>query len=129
VDVGTSTGFQVHVNCLRVVPVTKDRTQYDVTDLSGKVEAAALKNDVEIRHSDLRKASSSSSPEGGVVHEGHSETRDESAVCGAAPQPHGAGSGINPRLLQIGGGGAGAGLLCAILCKGSSPSSVSPSSP
>src|SRR5271156_7250391 len=33
VAVGTSTSMSVHVNCLRVEPVSNDRTQFEVTDL------------------------------------------------------------------------------------------------
>src|ERR1700683_3863080 len=49
VAVGTSTSMSVHVNCLWVEPVSNDRTQFEVTDLSGSVQVAARKNDVNIR--------------------------------------------------------------------------------
>ena len=47
--VGTSTSMSVHVNCLRVEPLSNDRTQYEVTDVSGSVQVAARKNDVNIK--------------------------------------------------------------------------------
>src|SRR5947209_5864261 len=37
VAVGTSTSMSVHVNCIKVEPVSTERTQYDVADLSGTV--------------------------------------------------------------------------------------------
>ena len=49
VAVGTSTSMSVHVNCIKVEPVSTDRTQYDVADVSGTVQVVAHKNDVNIR--------------------------------------------------------------------------------
>ena len=40
VSVGTSTSMSVQVNCLKVEPVSNERTQYDVSDVSGKVQVA-----------------------------------------------------------------------------------------
>jgi hypothetical protein len=131
VSVGTSTSMSVHVNCIKIEPLSNDRTQYDVTDVSGKVEVAARKKDVSIRHdAALHKPSvENASSQSGVVHEGQEATRDESAVCGAA-SPETASHALNTKWLEIGGGGGGGALLlCLLLCKGKSPSSVSPSQP
>jgi hypothetical protein len=133
VSVGTSTAMNVNVNCLKVEPISNERTQYDVTDVSGKVEVAANKNDVKITLTGaLRKASSESgSPDSATVHEGQRATRDESTACGVAPRPGGASTTpLNTKWLEIGGGaGAGVLVLCLLLCKGSGPSNVSPSQP
>jgi hypothetical protein len=132
VEVGTSTSMGVHVNCLKVEPVSNDRTQYDVTDLSGTVHVAARKNDVNISQGALRKASSrSDADQSPIVHEGQQVTREEAVACGAASRPGGAGTnGLNSKWLEIGGGaGGGVVVLCLILCKGTSSSNVSPSSP
>ena len=93
VAVGTSTSMSVHVNCLQVEPVSNDRTQYDVTDLTGSVQVAARKNDVNIKQDGgLRKPSAeSSSSQSATVHEGQQATREESTVCGAASPPESAG--------------------------------------
>jgi len=131
VSVGTSTSMSVHVNCLKVEPLSSNRTQYDVTDTSGTVQIAAHKNDVKIeRVGALRKTSSQSSlSESGIVHEGEQATRDESAVCGAE-SPQGAGHALNTKWLEIGGGvGGGVLLICLLLCKSAPPSEVSPSQP
>jgi hypothetical protein len=128
VSVGTSTLLSVHVNCLKVEPITNDRTQYDVTDVNGTVQVAAHKNDVTIKmDGSLRKASSESDSSSSVVHEGQQASRDESNACGIAPRPQGAGnSGLNTKWLEIGGGtGGGALVLCLLLCKGKNPSAVS----
>jgi len=133
VSVGTSTEMSVHVNCIRVTPVTTDRTQYDVADLSGSVQVDARKNDVNITRGGLKKNSPDDAAQSATVHEGHEDKRDESAVCGAPLRPESpGGSGLNAKWIEIGGGAAGGAiLLCILLCKGSSHSttSVSPSQP
>ncbi len=131
VSVSTSTEMIVHVNCLKVEPISNDRTQYDVTDVSGKVEVAANKDDVKITEGGaLRKAAAKDdSSESGTVHEGHRAARDESSACGAA-QPKGTGNPVNTKWLEIGGGaGAGVLVLCLLLCRSSNSSSVSPTKP
>jgi hypothetical protein len=132
VSVGTSTLLSVHVNCIRVEPVSDGRTQYDVSDVSGTVQVAAQKNDVNITQgSILRKASKEGgSSQSATLHEGQQATRDESTVCGVAPRLGGAGNGLNPKWIEIGGGTTGGGiLLCILLCKGPDPRNVSPSQP
>jgi hypothetical protein len=131
VSVGTSTEMSVHVNCLKVEPISNDRTQYDVTDVSGKVEVAANKNDVKITQAGaLRKPSLESSSQSNTVHEGERATRDESTACGGATRPEGPSSGLNTKWLEIGGGaGGGVVVLCLLLCRGSGSSNVSPSQP
>jgi hypothetical protein len=132
VSVGTSTAMSVHVKCLRMDPVSNDRTQYDVTDRSGAMHVSAQKKDVNITRAGLATKTAQGKPFDSVtVHEGEEATREESVACGAS-SPKGPGSGLNARALEIGGGAAGTGLiLCILLCKGSSSSSppVSPSQP
>lgn len=132
VAVGTSTALSVHVNCLRVIPVSTNRTQYDVTDVSAKVQVEAEKNDVNItRVGAAQKASSKSdSLQSATVREGERATKDESDDCGTALRPRGTGTAINPKWLEIGGGAAGGAVaLCLILCKSSPPNNVSPWQP
>ena len=43
VAVGTSKGFKVRVNCITVVPVLNEWTQYEVSDMNGTVQVAARK--------------------------------------------------------------------------------------
>jgi hypothetical protein len=131
VSVGTSTSMSVHVKCMKIEPVTSNRTQYDVTDTSGSVQVAAHKSDVNIKQgSILQKASTKTeSSQSATVKEGEQAKRDESA-CGAGPRPPTAGTALNPKWIEIGGGtGAGILVLCLILCRGSSASPVSPSQP
>jgi hypothetical protein len=131
VAVGTSTLMSVHVNCLKVEPLSNDRTQYDVTDTSGTVQVAAHKKDVRIeRTAALHKTPAQSSPsESDVVHEGEQGTRDESAVCGAA-SPAQAGHALNLKWPEIAGAtGGGVLVLCLILCRSKNPPAASPSLP
>jgi len=132
VSVGTSTLMSVHIKCMRIEPVAAARTQYDVIDRTGAVHVAARKNDVNIKQSEgLRKpAAGNSSAQSATVHEGEQTTRDETTACGAAERPEGPGHALNTKWIEIGGGAAGGVIaLCLILCRGSSPSSVSPSNP
>src|SRR5579872_328567 len=132
VSVGTSKSFSVHVNCMKIEPVSDDRTQYEVTDVSGTVQVAAKKNDVNIKQGGaLRKTSPQDNiSQSATVHEGELVTRIEAIACGAAPRPGGAGSGLNTRWVEIGGGaGAGVIVLCLLLCRGSSSTNISPVQP
>ncbi len=135
VSVGTSTSMSVHVNCIKVEPVSIERTQYEVTDVSGSIQVAARKNDVNITQSSvLRKASQGSSgpplTQSATVREGEQVTRDEATACGAPPRPGSVGNTLNPKWLEIGGGaGVGVLVLCLLVCRGSSPTSASPSQP
>jgi hypothetical protein len=129
VSVGTSTSMSVHVNCIKVEPLSKDRTQYDVADFNGTVQVAAHKYDVNIKQSGvLGKTPENNSSQSSVVHEGQQATRDEAAVCGEAPRPGPASNGLNPKWIEIGGAaGGGIIVLCLLLCKNSNP--ISPSQP
>lgn len=132
VAVGTSTSMSVHVNCIKVEPLSNDRTQYDVTDVNGTLQVVAHKKDVSIRLGGaLRKTSPEpNSSQSGIVHEGQQATRDESIACGAAVRPEGAGHALNTKWIEIGGGvGGGALVLCLLLCRGKSPNNVSPAQP
>lgn len=132
VSVGTSTLMSVHVNCIRVEPLSNDRTQYDVADVSGKVEVAAHKNDVNITQSGgLHKTSSeNSSSQSATVPQGHQASRDETQTCGAPLRPETVGHTLNTKWIEIGGGaGAGVIVLCLLLCKSSPQQSASSSQP
>jgi hypothetical protein len=131
VSVGTSKLMSVHVDCLRVVPVSNDWTQYDVTNVNATVQVSARKNDVNIdRGASLRKSppESAASPSA-TVHEGQEATRDATVACGGATRPGGATSGVNTKWIEIGAGAGGGILLCLLLCKGTSNKNISPSQP
>src|SRR5262249_33899731 len=50
VSVTTTSGFRVRVNCILVIPVLNQWTQYAVTDLNGTVDVSARKLDVNVEH-------------------------------------------------------------------------------
>src|SRR5215471_6765823 len=129
VSVVTSKGFKVRVNCIRVVPAVNEWTQYVVSDLNGSVQVSAKKLDVNI---ELAQGRGKPTIEGDAsqkasVHEGEQKSYDESEMCGAPPQPSGAGSGISPKWIAAGGGGGAGLLLCLVLhCFGGSPQPTKP---
>lgn len=91
VQVTTSTQMTVRVGCLTAIPVIAGWTQYEVTDVNGKVTVSARKSDVNI---DRRKSRSEVKHEVKSeeersdrvsVREGQQATREEK--CGAAIRP------------------------------------------
>lgn len=132
VSVGSSTELRVKVNCLTVVPIANEWTQYDVTDVDGTVHVAANKLDVKITQGRAGQKSSDENNSGSAtVREGEKASRDVSVLCGAAKPPGTAGGNpINTtRWIEIGGGTGGAVLLCILLCHSGSSPKVSPSDP
>jgi hypothetical protein len=132
VSVGTSRSMSVQVNCLKVVPVSNEWTQYEVTDVSGQIKVNALKLDVNIlRGASMRKQSPENAASGSAtVHEGQQATRDESEACGGTRAPSPAGSPVNTKWVEIGAAAGGGGLiLCLLLCNGKKPPQMSQSAP
>jgi hypothetical protein len=132
VSVTTSRAFKVRVNCLLVVPVLNEWTQYVVTDLNGTVQVAARKLDVNVEHQrgHGKDVTETQQPqEKASVHEGEQKSYDESELCGAAARPASAGTGISPKWIIAGAGGAGLLLLLLIHGGGGSKTPVSPSTP
>jgi len=133
VAVGTSRGLKVKVNCITVVPVRNEWTQYEVVDVNGTVQVAARKGDVNVEH-EMGKEKPELGGEGsrgGTVHEGEQKSYSESELCGAPPGPTGGSSGLNPKYIGIGGAVGGGILLCVILCRGggSTKTQISPDKP
>jgi hypothetical protein len=119
------------VNCILVVPVLNEWTQYVVTDVNRTVQIAARKLDVNVEHEKGRgkPTSDNDTTQRASVHEGEQKSYDESEVCGAAVLPASALAGVSPK--WIAAGAAGAALLILILVHGGGGGNtpVSPSSP
>jgi hypothetical protein len=130
IALGTSSSIAVHVNCYEIDPVSGGRTEYDVKDTNGTIEIAARKGELNIRQvGRLPKASKGSvSLRSAIVHEGQQEIRKESD-CGAGPNPPAAGNAFPTKWMEIGAAAGGALALCLVFCKGSPPSSISPTDP
>ena len=131
VSVVTSKSFKVRVNCILVVPVLNEWTQYVVTDVNRTVQVAARKLDVNVKHEGGRgKEAPESQPsqQQASVHEGEQNSYDESEVCGPAASPTSQWGGISPK--WIAAGAAGAGILIWLLIHGGNPKTpASPSQP
>ncbi len=133
VSVGTSTQYKVKVNCMTIVPVHAEWTQYEVSDTSGKVEIAAHKNDVHVEIALAMKkptAQPGESSHDSVVHEGEQASYQESEACGAPPSPKGPLSSAITSPWVIGGAAGGVVLLLCltVFCK-SKGQPVSPDTP
>jgi ribosomal 50S subunit-recycling heat shock protein len=131
VSVVTSKSFKVRVNCILVIPVLNEWTQYVVTDVNRTVQVAARKLDVNVEH---ERGHGKEAPEPqpsqqrASVHEGEQKSYDESEVCGPAARPASALAGISPK--WIAAGAAGAGILIWLLIHGGNPKTpASPAAP
>jgi ferric-dicitrate binding protein FerR (iron transport regulator) len=118
--VGTSKGFKVRVNCITVVPVLNEWTQYEVANVNGNVQVAARKNDVNVeREGDRKKPSpEAETSHGTTVHEGEQKSFDQTEICGAAPAPSTASTGLNPKWIAAGAAAGGGLLICILVCHG-----------
>ncbi len=117
VSVGTTKSYKVRVNCLRVVPVVNEWTQYVATNLNGTVQVAARKLDVNVEHEGGTKPTpQNEAPQKASVHEGEEKSYNVSDLCGAPAKPASPLSGVNPK--WIAAGAAGAGILIWLLIHG-----------
>lgn len=128
-EVNTSRGMRVRVNCLTVTPVTQDWTRYSVIDVDGRMMVVAYQNDVKIHYQGAAARQSKSAVFSDVtVHQGEQLTRDER--CGAPSRPaqvvNANGAILNSAWAKAGGALA-LGLICLGVCHGDDP--VSPSKP
>ena len=121
VSVGTTKSFKVLVNCITVIPVINEWTQYDVVDVNGTVQVSAHKLDVNVDHGNERQKAQAETQDTqkASVHEGEQRNYDEKEVCGAALKPTGAGGLLNPKWIAVGAGGVG--VLIWILVHGGNP--------
>ncbi len=131
VAVGTSKAFRVKVNCLTVIPVVNEWTQYEVTDVSGTVQVAARKLDVNVRREGgkAKPTLESTVEQKASVKEGQQASYGESETCGAPERPTSPGNGVNPKWIEIGGGVGTGILLCLVVFCHGSKTPVSPDSP
>ena len=131
VSVVTSKSFKVRVNCILVVPVLNEWTQYFVTDVNRTVQVAARKLDVNVNH---ERGHGKEAPEAqpsqqqSSVHEGEQKSYDETEVCGPAAAPSSAMHGISPKWIAAGAAGAGI-LIWLLIHGGGTTKQVSPASP
>jgi hypothetical protein len=125
VSVGTSKSFKVKVNCLTAIPVLTEWTQYEVANLSGNIQVAARKSNVNVERAGIKEAAhkkpiaGTGTSSGSTVHETEQKSFDQSELCGT-PRPQGAGASPNTKWIAAGAAGGTGVLLCVLLCGGSS---------
>ncbi|HTS38273.1 MAG TPA: hypothetical protein VMH04_21545 [Candidatus Solibacter sp.] len=130
VAVETSRSFKVRVNCITVVPVVNEFTQYEVTDVTPTVHVAARKLDVNVEHH-AKQEKTDVAPQAsqeGSVHQGEEKNYDESAMCGGPLRRTGAASMRDPKWIAAGAGGAGV-LIWILIHGGGNKQPVSASQP
>lgn len=131
-SVNTSASMKVRVGCLTITPVNTGWTQYDVTDVDGKVTVSALKSDVNINARSSARQLKQSGESGRVtVREGEQKSREEK--CGAADigrsaQVPAINAMLNSAYARAIGIGIVAGIACFALCRDHNEP-MSPSSP
>lgn len=131
VSVTTSRSFRVRVNCVLVVPVQNEWTEYAVTSLTPTLQVEARKLDVNVEHDRGRSkdAAPNEKTEGASVHQGEQKSYNETDICGAA-RPASPASGISPKWIVVGAGGGAALLLLIFIHGGGNPKTpASPSAP
>lgn len=126
-QLNTARQMKVRVNCVTVTPLNADWTQYDVSDIDGKVKVIAYKNDVKIHAPAAARRATKGASMDNIVHAGEQATRDEKCGAGLARS-----SGTVPILdrpfaIGLGGGAIAVTVACILLCHTDDP--VSPSKP
>jgi hypothetical protein len=129
-QLNTAREMKVRVNCITVIPLTADRTQYDVSDVDGKVKVVARQHDVKIHYNGtVTRRSKEGASSDVIVRAGEQASREEH--CGP-PIKTTAGLNAKGALLDSpwawGTGLVAVGVIaCFGLCHGDDP--VSPSKP
>ena len=123
----TSVGMKVRVNCITVIPLTQDWNRYEVIDVNGRVKVAAHQNDVKIHYRLAATRTSKQAKFSDVtVHQGEQVTREERCGAPAKPVAELAATGTilsSPWAIGIGGAAVVA-LTCWALCRGDEPVSA-----
>jgi hypothetical protein len=123
--VDTVAEMEVLVGCVTISPMSYDSTQFDISDVDGKVRISVSKGDAKI-HSHELAAPKSKAGADAVVHAGGQAERAD--TCGSTSAPKsGAGPLLDSRAAQIIGGITAATLICLGVCHGDDP--ISPDKP
>lgn len=127
VQMNTSLGMKVRVNCITVIPLTQDLSRYEVIDVDGKVRVAAHQSDVKIHYRlAATRVSKQSRSSDVTVHQGEQVTREERCGAPAKPAAEIAAAGpilSSPWVIGIGGAAVIA-VTCWALCRGDEPVSA-----
>lgn len=131
VQVTTSVQMTVRAGCITAIPVAAGWTQYDVTDIDGKVTVAAHKSDVNIerRKADAQSKTEAARSEKVTVREGEQATREEKCAAAIRAPDYVAGKvAMFNSWEAISAGMVAVGVItCYALCRSGAP--LSPSDP
>jgi hypothetical protein len=129
--VSTSRGMTVRVGCLTVVPASAEWTQYDVTDVNGKVTVNSRKSDVqiEVRRTGSQQVRQARPSDRVTVREGEQASREGKCAAGTSQPNYVAAKGaiLNSPWAKWAGVGVVGTITCLALCRGDDP--VSPYQP
>jgi hypothetical protein len=132
VAVSTSKGMATHAGDLTVTPVASVWTQFDVTDLDGKVQIAARKGDLTLQDGNgtttLAQGQQTTIDESQKQTDESDKKKKKRKSAGATPAS--VGGILDSKVALIAGGAAIAGVTTWVLIQGGSPKTpVSPSKP
>jgi hypothetical protein len=99
--------LQGAANCITVIPVLNEWTQYAVTDLNATVPVAARRTDVRVEQG-MNHQRASGQPQTSydvTVHEGKQGNYAEAEACRPPARPTAAGSSLSPKWIAAGAGG------------------------
>jgi hypothetical protein len=123
----TSKSLRVRVGCITVIPVNEEWTQYDVTDVDGKVTVVSHKNDVRIEsHGSRAKKERQSDNEEEIVHAGEQKSRQEKCGADLSEPAHATKAILNTAEAKWVGLFVVGGVTCWALCR---PKPISPWQP
>jgi hypothetical protein len=128
-QLNTTRGLRVRVNCMTIIPIAPAWTRYDISDVDGKVIVTAYENEIKIHYQGAAARRSKLAGFSDVtVHPGEQVTREER--CGAPAKPveviNAKGAILNSVWAKT-AGLAAIGLICLGLCHGDDP--ISPDKP
>jgi hypothetical protein len=128
-QVNTSRGTKVRVNCMTVIPAAPGWTRYDVVDVDGKMQVVAYQSDVNIHYQGAGARSKAAGLSDVTVHQGEQVTREDR--CGTPARPaqivNAKVALLNSVQAKVAGGVVIVAATCFALCHGDNP--VSPYKP
>ncbi len=126
--VETSREMSARVNCMTAVPLTTQRTRYQMTDIDGKVTVAAMQGDVKLHFQGAAVRHAKSALADVTVHQGEQVTRDERCGESAEAVTPGTPGLLDTTWAKVAGTAViVGGTACILLCYGDEP--ISPDKP
>jgi hypothetical protein len=122
----TSKGLRVRVGCVAVIPVNPEEwTQYDVSDVNGRVTVASRRNDVRVESHGGIHRNQENQRNSDIVHAGEQTTRDEKCGAGIASAPQAIKAILDTLPAKVAGLAVVGGVTCWVLCRPPEPISKS----